>query len=84
MTKTEQAYKLINNATEINNMLSVEGLLYDTLGISSNLVFHLDDRTFAEVAKLSKAEVTLLYQDASVHTCIKIGYVEFHYCHNLL
>lgn len=83
MTKTEQAYKLINNATKINNMLSVEGLLQDTLGISNSLSFHLDNKTFAEVAQLSKAEVTTTYQWAAVHASIKIGHVEFHYCHNL-
>lgn len=88
MTKDEQAMKLLALADEVNLRLAEPDILQDALGVSNKLSFHLDDKTFAAVARLAKRpgrhEVVASYHNACFHGSLTIGEVEFAVCHNLL
>lgn len=84
MTKDEQALKWIAIANDLQSKLDEEGLFEDTYGISNGLDIHVDDVLFATIARLSKCEVTPIYQSAAFHGAIKVGAIKFSVCHNLL
>lgn len=88
MTKDEQAMKLLALAAEVNTRLAEAYLLQDTYGVSDVLSFHLDDKTFAAVAKLARkpgeVEVVARYEGSCFHGSLVVGHVKFVVCHNLL
>ena len=84
MTTEQQALTLLSIANTLNSQLAEENLLQDTYGVSNSLSFHVGDKVFAALTKLSKLEPITSYQHVSLHAILKVGYVEFAVCHNLL